>query len=86
MNTVPNEPTNSLDAASEPVAPTTIGGNDGPVRIPQLADGYELHDEIAEGGIGIVYRARDLALNREVAVKTRKKKFPLDGAGGAAVR
>jgi hypothetical protein len=31
--------------------------------------GYELFDEIGHGGKGIVYRARDVALDRNVTVK-----------------
>lgn len=34
-----------------------------------LAPAYELQDEIGRGGAGIVYRARDTRLKREVAVK-----------------
>jgi serine/threonine protein kinase len=51
---------------------------------PTSAGRYVLGDEIARGGMGVVYRATDTTLGREVAVKVLLDKF--EPGGGAARR
>ncbi len=69
----PDDPTTRAgsSAASIPVA---SAADDSDTAVP----GYEVRDEIARGGMGVVLAAYHIALAREVAIKTLRPDRPAD--------
>ena len=49
-----------------------------PSELTSLFPGYEIHDLIATGGMGAVYRAVQISLDRTVAIKILPKEFSAD--------
>jgi serine/threonine protein kinase/Tfp pilus assembly protein PilF len=62
----------TLDRSAREDAPPA---NDRPTDPP----GFELLEEIGRGGMGVIYRARDIALARDVAIKVLQARFPSNG-------
>jgi WD40 repeat protein len=62
--------------------PAASGTASAPLQGGQGADRYELGAEVGQGGIGVVYRARDRRLGRDLAVKVLREAL----AGSPEVR
>jgi tetratricopeptide (TPR) repeat protein len=78
--------TSATQSAILTIAPKSGDSEAAPAAAPEFGvlAGYELREEIGRGGMGIVYSARDVGLNREVAVKILRDEF--SARSGTALR
>ena len=60
---------------------TIVGGREAPETAPSLkVSGYEVVQKLDEGGMGMVFEARQLSLNRKVAIKVLAPRLAKDAS------
>jgi hypothetical protein len=77
VNAPATEASCEVPATAPPAAATIVSAT-----VSHAPPGYEVLGEIDQGGMGVVYLARDCALDRPVALKFLQQRFAGDPAAG----